>query len=82
MVHYSCALGRKLFKYLPDETIMYDKANYTCQWDRTWWPDTEVGRSINNQSDQFIFGPILYGNSPMTVSGWPVLIRPFLMGTT
>ena len=46
MVHYSCALGRKLFKYLPDETIMYDEANYTCQWDRTWWPDTEVGRSI------------------------------------
>ena len=43
VVTYSCALGRKLFKYLPDETVMYDKANYTCQWDRTWYPETQVG---------------------------------------
>ena len=50
MVHYSCALGRKLFKYLPDETIMYDEANYTCQWDRTWWPDTEADRQIIGQA--------------------------------
>ena len=42
VVTYTCGLGRQLFEYLPDETVMYDTANYTCQWDRTWFPETPV----------------------------------------
>ena len=40
VVTYSCDLGRKLFNYSSEKTIMYDSANYTCQWDRTWAPET------------------------------------------
>ena len=45
VVTYSCGLGRKLFNYDTADTIEYDTANFTCQWDRTWFPEGQVGNT-------------------------------------
>ena len=35
-VVYSCGLGRKLFKYTENDTIIYDQQVLSCAWDRTY----------------------------------------------
>ncbi len=37
-VIYSCELGRKLHKYMANETLVYDNKTLTCQWNRTYTP--------------------------------------------
>ena len=37
-VNYSCGLGRKLVKYTPNDTIVYDSIELHCEWNRTWTP--------------------------------------------
>ena len=37
-VTYTCGLGRKLVKYTPNDTIVYDSIDLHCEWNRTWTP--------------------------------------------
>ena len=37
-VNYTCGPGRKLVKYTPNDTIVYDSIKLHCEWNRTWTP--------------------------------------------
>ena len=42
-VVYSCGLGRKLFKYTENDTIISTHQVLACAWDRTWHLETPGG---------------------------------------
>ena len=47
-VTYTCGLGRKLVKYTPNDTIVYDSIDLHCEWNRTWTPAGPVCEWIQN----------------------------------
>jgi hypothetical protein len=46
-VTYTCGLGRRLFKFTKDETIIYESKTLHCEWNRTWSPDAPVSENID-----------------------------------